>query len=74
MLRAVAGDGASLQRHAYVLGTANRDLISPAFARLLAEHHIPIMDKPFDMDTLLHTITEAHDQMRLTHEQWAPGA
>jgi CheY-like chemotaxis protein len=73
MLRAVAGDGMGLKRHVYVLVTADRDLISPAFARLLAEHHIPILDKPFDMDTLLHTITEAHDHMMLTHEQWAPG-
>jgi CheY-like chemotaxis protein len=63
LLRTVAADGHRLQRHAYILVTAIRDLISPPFEQLLASHDIPIITKPFDIDTLLDAM--AHAQYHL---------
>ncbi|MBF6589672.1 MAG: response regulator [Ktedonobacterales bacterium] len=63
MLQKVTHDGADLQRHSYVLFTANRDLISPAFLKLLASHHIEIVEKPFNIDALLGTIEHAQEQL-----------
>jgi CheY-like chemotaxis protein len=63
MLQAVANDGEDLRRHAYVLVTANRDLMPSAFWRLLATQHIPIVNKPFTIDELLERVAEARGQL-----------
>jgi CheY-like chemotaxis protein len=63
MLRAAAEDGPELDCHAYVLFTANNDLISPAVAQFLAARHISVMQKPFDIDMLLLTIERARGQL-----------
>jgi CheY-like chemotaxis protein len=73
MLRAVTDGGAELRRHAYVLVTANRAHLPPAFTHLLASYHIPIVDKPFDLDTMLTMIGAARDQLVQTNEQQVPG-
>jgi CheY-like chemotaxis protein len=74
LLRAVTDGGAELRRHAYVLVTANRAHLPPAFKQLLASYHIPIVDKPFDLDTMLTMVDAARDQLAQTNEQQASGA
>jgi CheY-like chemotaxis protein len=63
MLKAVTNDHAELQRHAYVLVTANRVFLPPDFKRLLALQHIPIVEKPFEVDELLERVEEACEQI-----------
>ncbi len=63
VLRAVAADGKDLQRHAYILVTANPDLVSPAFEQLLANHDIPIITKPLNFDALLAAVAHAHHRL-----------
>lgn len=63
LLRTVADDTKLLKRHTYVLFTANRDLLSPKFKQLLTAHHIPVMEKPFEIDTLLDTVAHAHEEL-----------
>jgi DNA-binding NtrC family response regulator len=73
LFRTVAEGGANLQRHAYVLVTANHAHLPSAFVRLLASCHIPIVDKPFDLDTLLLAVATARDHREQAHEQQASG-
>jgi CheY-like chemotaxis protein len=63
LLQAVAAGGNNLQRHAYILVTANRDVISPRFEQLLSSHNIPIVAKPFDIDILLDAVAHAHHSL-----------
>ena|SRR5579871_6139664 len=63
LLDRVADDTKVLKRHAYVLFTANRDLLSPKFNQLLAARHIPIIEKPFEIDTLLNVVAHAHEEL-----------
>jgi two-component system KDP operon response regulator KdpE len=69
MLREIAKDGTLLKRHAYVLVTANRDLISPKFEELLTVLAIPIVTKPFDIDSLLSAVAEARNSLAAGDEQ-----
>jgi CheY-like chemotaxis protein len=63
MLQAVVKDSDTLQRHAYVLVTANRQALPPAFEHLLTDRQIPIVDKPFDVEELLETVAEARERV-----------
>jgi CheY-like chemotaxis protein len=74
LLRAVTDGGAALRRHAYVLVTANRAHLPPAFKHLLASYHIPVVDKPFDLDLMLTMVEAARDQLMQTNEPPAPEA
>jgi CheY-like chemotaxis protein len=58
MLRAAAAEPA-LGRHAFVLVTANAEGLSPLWRQLVGELAVAVVAKPFDLDTLLHTVDEA---------------
>ena len=73
LLQEMARDGSELQRHAYVLVTANRDLISPTFENLLASYHIPIVTKPFEIEALITIVAQARQMLR-SDEPLAPSA
>lgn len=59
VLNAVAADPQLSRLHAYVLLTAQPRYVSPATKELLARLSIPVMGKPFDVDELCDTITQA---------------
>lgn len=65
LLQAVASaaqEGASdthLARHAYVLVTANRDLLPLPLEKLVTPLAIAIVDKPFELDDLLTAVQDA---------------
>lgn len=52
LLRAVAADAALAGRCAFVLVTANAEVLPAAFRALLAERAIPVLAKPFHLDDL----------------------
>jgi CheY-like chemotaxis protein len=58
VIRLVAGDGHLLQRHTYLQLTAAVRTFSPDFLALLASMHIPVVTKPFDVDTVLDLVAE----------------
>lgn len=59
VLSAVAGDETLATRHVYVLMTAAHKRLNPTLKALLEMVNAPIMQKPFDLDTLLNTIADA---------------
>jgi CheY-like chemotaxis protein len=58
-LLAAAIDEALLRRHAYVLLTAIPERLSPTWRRLLMRLSVPVVAKPFDLDTLLYAVSAA---------------
>jgi CheY-like chemotaxis protein len=58
MLGAVAADPSLARQHAYIAIPASPQLNRPA-ERLRAVLGIPLISKPFDLDTLLDAITQA---------------
>jgi CheY-like chemotaxis protein len=63
VLSAVAGDDTLATRHVYILMTAAHKRLSPTLRALLEMVTAPIMQKPFDLDTLLNTVAEAGDRL-----------
>lgn len=59
VLSAVAGDETLATRHVYVLMTAAHKRLNPTLKALLEMVNAPIMQKPFDLDTLLNTVADA---------------
>ena len=59
VLSAVAGDETLATRHVYVLMTAAHKRLKPTLKALLEMVNAPIMQKPFDLDTLLNTVADA---------------
>lgn len=66
LLRLVAADGVELRRHAFVLVTANSDLLPRELARALTSLAVPTLNKPFDIDVLLVAVRRAQDTLRET--------
>ena len=58
VLRAVAAS-ADLMRHAYVLLTAERAVVTRGVEQLLAQISAPVIEKPFDLDTVLQVVDAA---------------
>lgn len=58
VLRAIMNDPHLAHRHAYVLLTANYLSISPTLASILTQLGVPIVPKPFDLDTLLEIVQQ----------------
>ncbi len=58
VLRAVAADPALAERHAFVLVTANTLPAQPAFAELLTALSVPIVRKPFSLDSVMRAIEQ----------------
>ena len=59
VLGAVAGDRRLATDFTYILVTANSKTLPLAFVNLLANLEVPILSKPFDIDTLLDIVDRA---------------
>lgn len=59
VLKQVAGDSELAGRHRYILLTAAHQSFPASFMGMLKQLGVPIMHKPFDLDTLFETVTEA---------------
>jgi CheY-like chemotaxis protein len=59
MLSAVAHDPRLASQNAYIVITANRYRLDNRAAHLLTDLHVPVVPKPFDMDSLLDTVALA---------------
>lgn len=65
LLGAVAADAQLSSQYAFVLITANTKTLTLAFATLLQNLSVPVLTKPFDIDTLLDAVaTAAHRLVR----------
>jgi CheY-like chemotaxis protein len=68
VLATVAGDRALAQRHRFVLVTADPLPLPPTLDALLANLDVPVVAKPFDVDTVLgmvaHLADDAHPPRR----------
>lgn len=63
VLSAVAGDETLATRHVYILMTAAHKRLNPTLKTLLEMVSAPIMQKPFDLDTLLNTVAQASKRL-----------
>jgi CheY-like chemotaxis protein len=62
VLGTVAGDRVLAVRHRFLLLTANSLPLPPAMGMLLACLNVPVVSKPFDIDSLLDVVAHlAHD-------------
>ncbi len=48
---------------AFIFCTANSDTLPLATVRLMAEMHVPLVRKPFDIDELLEVVADAADSL-----------
>jgi CheY-like chemotaxis protein len=58
VLKAVAGDRRLATQHAYILMTAGRRTLNLPLIKILAELSIPILPKPFELDTILDLVAQ----------------
>ncbi len=66
VLRAVRDDPCLAQRHMYILLTARSRISTPA-AELATGLGVPIIRKPFDLDTLFQAIVDAAARLEGNH-------
>lgn len=59
VLKQVVADSELAARHSYVLLTAAHQSFPPPFASMLKQLGVPILHKPFDLDTLFETVAQA---------------
>lgn len=59
VLEVVAADSRLATHNAYILITANSHSLPTATSRLLEQLDVPVVPKPFDLDILLDTVTQA---------------
>lgn len=64
VLGAVSGDQYLATHFAYILVTANSKTLPLAFVNLLTNLEVPLLSKPFDIDTLLDTVDRAAARLR----------
>jgi CheY-like chemotaxis protein len=75
VLGTVAGDRVLAQRHRFLLLTANPLPLPLALGTLLACLNVPVVSKPFDVDTLLDVVAHlAHDTHGARGAHAAPSA
>jgi CheY-like chemotaxis protein len=67
VLATVAGDRALAQRHQFVLVTADPLPLPPALDALLASLDVPVVSKPFDIDTVLDLVAHLADDAHPPH-------
>lgn len=58
VLGAVAADPHLASQHSFILMTAAHKTLGLAFARLLTELHVPLLPKPFDLETVLELVEQ----------------
>lgn len=59
VLNAVARDQRLASQNAYIVITANRFRLDRKATTLLSDLHVPVVPKPFDMDSLLDSVASA---------------
>ncbi|HEX6819533.1 MAG TPA: response regulator [Ktedonobacterales bacterium] len=64
LLHEVTHDDDLCNGHHFILVTANSALLPAGLLGLLTIHAIPVVAKPFDLDTLLATVAHACDEIR----------
>lgn len=69
VLSAVTEHEQLITRHAFIVMTANKyaaqaSTADPYFAELLARHGVPIVEKPFDIDHLLATVSTSEKRLQ----------
>lgn len=64
----VMRDAGLTTRHVYLLVTANAFALSGAFRRVLAQLGVPVVEKPFDVDTLLDAVERAARRLEQSPE------
>jgi DNA-binding response OmpR family regulator len=64
VLRAVEGKHAVDTRHAYIVVTATYRTLPPTHFQWFTLLHIPVFDKPFDLDKLLAAVATADARLR----------
>lgn len=62
-LETVAADPTLANHRAYILITANVDMVSPPFSDLLAHLRIPVLTKPFSVGELHQAVAEAANRL-----------
>ena len=63
LLVLVSDAGEQLRRHQYIEVTGGGDRLSPACRQLLSSLEIPLVRKPFDVDTLLEAVSQAEERL-----------
>lgn len=63
VLETVAADPTLANHRAYILITANVDMVSPPFSDLLAHLRVPVLTKPFSVGELLQAVAEAANRL-----------
>jgi CheY-like chemotaxis protein len=64
VLMAVADDPRLADRHACVLMTSDREGLPPTLRTLAARRGIPMVEKPFELATLLAVVAQATQRLR----------
>ena len=59
VLGAIAGDNRLVQQYAFVLITASNRTLTLAFANLLSNLSVPVINKPWDVEQLLKVVGNA---------------
>jgi CheY-like chemotaxis protein len=59
VLAAIAQHDTLATRHAYIVMTANEKTLPLTFVNLLANLHVPILAKPFDVEQMLEMVHHA---------------
>ncbi len=63
VLEEVATDADLATRHAYVLVTAGDHSFHPPFTNVLQQLQVPVVHKPFDLETLIRTVNRAQERI-----------
>jgi CheY-like chemotaxis protein len=66
LLALVAADRTLVKQHAFVLMSASLQTLTLPFARLLNQLEVPVIMKPFELDTLLDAIERAARRLPVT--------
>jgi CheY-like chemotaxis protein len=69
----VVEDPTLSNRHIFIYMTAGNRIIPPTFARQLDELQVPVVRKPFNLDTLLGVIAEAAQRLPAAPLDHLPG-
>lgn len=59
LLSVITGDSGLSARHAFILMTAAHQRLTPEFTSILTRVSTPILEKPFDLDSLLSLVAQA---------------
>jgi CheY-like chemotaxis protein len=63
LLGAVAADPRLAKQHACILMTATNRTLGLAFAKMLSDLAVPVISKPFDLETVLDAVARAASRL-----------